>query len=174
MHIEPTETEIAWAAGLFEGEGCFNAFKRKSGKWGVQVRLGMTDREPVERFARIVGAGAVHDGRQAQKHENWKPLHEWYVQSGPEVARVIDMLMPHLCKRRAGKAQEVRDIAATIRPHNGTRTHCPRGHELAGDNLDANSLRAGKRACRTCRNAQSRERARKRLGITPDRFRVSE
>jgi len=44
--------EIAWAAGLFEGEGTLNVYRRSSGKLQVQVRLGMTDRDVVERFLR--------------------------------------------------------------------------------------------------------------------------
>lgn len=35
---------------------------------------------------------------------------------------------------------------------NSKKTHCPRGHELRGENLDRHALRRGKRCCRTCRN----------------------
>ena len=39
---------------------------------------------------------------------------------------------------------------------NSLKTHCPRGHELTGDNLSKHFLKQGKRACRICLNAQAR------------------
>jgi hypothetical protein len=60
MHEERTTQHVAWAAGLFEGEGCWNAYVRKGGKVQMQVRLEMTDKDVVERFAAIVGCGAIH------------------------------------------------------------------------------------------------------------------
>jgi hypothetical protein len=57
------------------------------------------------------------------------------------------------------------------------RANCPRGHPYSGGNLvEELRMRAGRsfvaRRCRQCRRAQTRERMRRRLGITPDRFRV--
>lgn len=106
MEIRPSNDplEIAWAAGLFEGEGCFNAYIRKSGKIQVQARLTMTDQDVVER--------------------------------------------------------------------------CPKGHELSGDNLvlepftAANGNQYFVRRCREWRTLQGRERARKRLGIAPEHYRI--
>ena len=45
----------------------------------------------------------------------------------------------------------------TIAAINAAKTHCPRGHELSGDNLIQSMLRRyGKRSCRTCANERSR------------------
>lgn len=41
-----------------------------------------------------------------------------------------------------------------------SRTHCPRGHELAGDNLYLH--RDGRRECKDCRRRANRESARRR------------
>lgn len=38
----------------------------------------------------------------------------------------------------------------------GRKTHCPRGHLYAGDNLIASELRNGRRKCRLCHNARQR------------------
>lgn len=43
----------------------------------------------------------------------------------------------------------------TIASRNRAKTHCPRNHELAGDNLVARP--SGKRECRTCANARQRK-----------------
>jgi hypothetical protein len=39
--------------------------------------------------------------------------------------------------------------------NNTTKTHCKRGHELAGDNL---YVHRGRRNCKTCKNASKRQR----------------
>ena len=41
---------------------------------------------------------------------------------------------------------------------NSKKTHCPKGHELKGDNLDKTHLKRGKRSCKIC--AQIREKRR--------------
>lgn len=43
---------------------------------------------------------------------------------------------------------------------NAAKTHCPRGHELAGENLRAGQLRRGHRTCRICENARQRKKCR--------------
>ncbi len=47
----PSPTDIAWAAGLFEGEGCLHRHKRGYGA----LFLAMTDEDIVRRFAAIFG-----------------------------------------------------------------------------------------------------------------------
>jgi hypothetical protein len=55
---------------------------------------------------------------------------------------------------------------------NAERTHCPRGHALAGDNLRPSQLKSGQRGCRACDRERARERAalvsaaHKKLGLT--------
>lgn len=174
MH-EQSSTDIAWAAGLFEGEGCFSAGYRPSGKAYVVAVLSMTDRDVVDRFMAIVGCGAIYLRPDARW--NHQDTYMWRVQEAVQVRKVIAMLLPYLGERRRAKALEVDAIAATVRSHNAKATHCPRGHELVGDNLKLEPIkRAGKtyyaRRCKTCRQSQERDRARVKLGITPDRFRV--
>lgn len=61
-------------------------------------------------------------------------------------------------------ADNARDYAARQGVHNkgAYSERCPRGHEIAGDNLRVVGT-TGKRFCRACDNARSRERQR-RLG----------
>jgi hypothetical protein len=44
---------------------------------------------------------------------------------------------------------------------NARKTHCPQGHPLIGDNLDAYTLSQGGRRCKACKNAHDRGRYRK-------------
>lgn len=176
MQVERTAMDIAWAAGLFEGEGCMSTGPRKPGGRGVQVRLGMTDRDVVERFARVMDVGNIHRREDAR---GWKPVHTWVLYEAAEVIRVIEMLMPYFGERRGAKALEVIAVAREIHAHNSKKTHCPKGHALEGENLIVEPIqRAGKqyaaRRCRECRRRQSRERARTRIGIDPTRFRITD
>lgn len=46
------------------------------------------------------------------------------------------------------------------------KTHCKRGHLLAGDNLTANGVKRGIRQCRICFNQWNRENYHRRRGVT--------
>ena len=172
-----TITDLAWAAGLFEGEGCFNVYTRKSGKQQVQMRLGMTDEDVVVRFKSIVGCGTVRGPIFRRPDE--KPMWDWCIYEAVQVRRLIDVFMPWLGNRRRAKALEVLEKAAFIRVAAGIRTHCPQGHPYSGDNLVVERVGPAKashlgRRCRVCRNIAGRDRKRRINGTTPDRFRVKE
>lgn len=178
-----TDAEIAWAAGLFEGEGSWGVYRRPRHDRGtertiIQATLGMTDRDVVERFARIVGMGSVQAPRRNGNRSNRKLIHTWAVADARSVQRLIEMFRPWLGARRLERAEAVIRASVGIKPHNKDRTHCPKGHPYSGDNLILSVIqRAGRppatvRRCKTCRVPQWREQQRKRLGITPDRYRV--
>jgi hypothetical protein len=55
------------------------------------------------------------------------------------------------------------DAARKGRNASQKRTHCPQGHELAGENLIASLYRStGRRSCRRCRLKSDRHSQRKR------------
>lgn len=190
MQGDRNPLDVAWAAGLFEGEGCWNAshsppaYGRPKGRVLIQARLGMTDRDVVERFAAIMRFGSVrHHHSPAHRAKGHKPMTEWYTAGADRVREMVALFEPYMGERRLAKAREVLAAGAHIGPANGKQTECPAGHSLSGDNLIIETYkRANKdgvereftaRRCRKCRREQSRERARKRLGITPDRYRIT-
>ena len=115
--------EIAWAAGVFEGEG--SIVHRRNGT--VLLTLGMTDRDVVERFQRAIRTGRLHcvpAGRSRRR----KPLWRLDGNKSDDVLRVIDLLYPRLGTRRRQRADEVREaliarIAAATEPR-----ICPNCH----------------------------------------------
>lgn len=99
--------EIAWLAGLFEGEGSISR-KRKPAKgctrtpWVLQMQ--MTDEDIVRRAHAVAGAGNVtgpYMPKRARK-ETWT----WSVTKRSEVYFVLCMLYPWFGHRRKAKARE--------------------------------------------------------------------
>jgi hypothetical protein len=89
------------------------------------------------------------------------------------VREVIALFLPYMGERRREKALEVLSAGASVMPANGKRTHCPAGHAYDGENLVIEMRgKQAVRRCKACDQRRSRERARRRLGITPDRYRV--
>lgn len=149
------ELEVAWAAGLFEGEGCF---RHRSGT-RIAAFLNMTDRDVVERFARIVGHGTV---RWRDMPAPRKRLYTWEINAVEEVREMIAMFRPYLGERRGARADELLRVAAGNRGALAKQTHCKNGHPLSGDNLYVNPA-SGYRQCRTCRRTYMKQYHAERL-----------
>ena len=114
-------TELAWAAGFYDGEGC--CFTRKCGQGGradpsyAIMYLGLsvvqTDRRPLERFhsavegvGTIVGEGPKTNAVRFAK--GWKPLYRWQCQSKSDVARVIELLWSYLSEPKREQIETAR------------------------------------------------------------------
>lgn len=92
-----TETEKAWAAGLFEGEGGISCYTHRDGYWQRRIQLDMTDQDIVERFAQLVGVGYVttrppRNGRKQQ----WR----WILSRWNDQVAFAEWIAPLLGKRR--------------------------------------------------------------------------
>jgi hypothetical protein len=91
--------EIAWAAGLFEGEGCMTI----TGGQPV-MRVASTDRDSTDRFYEIMGVGKVygpyHQG--PPRKPNWV-----WVAYGVDTLLAIQLLVPWLGERHRARAREL-------------------------------------------------------------------
>ena len=98
--MTPTEAEIAWAAGIFEGEGTFSA-KKAYGKVYPHAAVEMKDQDIVRRSHKIVRVGTwsqrkVRDSR--------------YTSSVQDIAgfrALVDLLGPWLGTRRKARANQI-------------------------------------------------------------------
>jgi hypothetical protein len=102
--------DTAWAAGLFEGEGCFS-MQRRSGKGRGSVRhvlltatMATTDEDVLRRFATAVGMGNVTGPRTHSR--DGKPVWYWSV-SGEKVPLLYALLEPGLGERRRARYAEL-------------------------------------------------------------------
>lgn len=102
-----SEIEIAWAAGLFEGEGC--ATMSSHGGRTPHLLLCSTDEDVVLRFRRIVGEGNVY--RRERPHGR-KTTYQWSTAKKAGIERILFSFMPYLGKRRAFRAKELLAICS--------------------------------------------------------------
>lgn len=117
--------DLAWAGGLFEGEGCISTTSLAGGRpahcMGIRVQLEMGDLDVVERFHRIVGVGTLRGPRWRKGYK--RPLHVWSTYNFEHAQAVIAMLWPWLGERRRGRAVELLRGIRTARA--GTRFAYP-------------------------------------------------
>jgi hypothetical protein len=112
------KTDIAWAAGLFEGEGTWivRPPRGRGTKTTTVVMLQMCDRDVVERFASIMECGKVTQGdRRWEQNPKHRPIWRWTTAKRTDCLRVAEMLMPYLGERRRAKALEI--IESASQPH---------------------------------------------------------
>ena len=148
------EVDAAWAAGLFEGEGCITAQRRNGKFMRPLMSLQMTDADIVHRFHVIVGVGNV----RVQDHATKKRVWQWQSGAIEDVRHVIRLLAPWLGERRLARAQEYLLAYETAPVRRVSKTHCPHGHEFTSDNTRAYG---GARRCITCHRDAHREQRRR-------------
>ena len=160
-------TELAWAAGLFVGEGDITA---SSGGWEVHLHVsqsGEVDRAPdlLVRFREAVSCMGFVEGPQFRpgRMPKWR-----FRASGYEIVQaIVAMLWPwlgsvkkaqarrHLLARRALPVLDRRPGNRFGRPLNRV---CVRGHDYS----DVYVNRHGARCCRPCARIRSRESKRRK------------
>jgi hypothetical protein len=95
-----TECEVAWAAGLFEGEGIVT-------NWGYQRRLELatTDHDVLLRFQAVMGCGTVLGEKRKMAH--YKPIWRWRLSGWLDVERSARALLPWLGSRRRAQVEDL-------------------------------------------------------------------
>jgi hypothetical protein len=156
--------DLAWAAGLFEGEGCVHVGVRKSGTHVLRLVLSMTDRDVVERMGQIMSVGRVYEvPKHATWQGHWKTQYRWVVDRADHIQAALAMFWPWLGDRRRAKAREA---LAAFRAGVGKggrmsdRTRCPQGHPYDDTNTYTYLKRSGRqqRQCRMCSRIRAAEK----------------
>jgi hypothetical protein len=96
-----TSSEIAWAAGFFEGEGHARCDVQGAARLRLAVR--QKYRRPLERFARIVEGGRVHGPYDHPACYTWQV-------GGRDAARIARLLAPYLTPRGYRAEQVARAV----------------------------------------------------------------
>lgn len=109
------ELDIAWAAGLFEGEGAIccaqkykttinqNGERRKSGfRWWLVMHS--TDHDVLRKFHAVIDLGKVYGPYQDKRDEKYKPQLRWATTTLNDAQAVLKLFYPYLGERRREKA----------------------------------------------------------------------
>jgi hypothetical protein len=93
---------VAWAAGLYEGEGTA-VWHRHA---GMRLVVKMTDEDVIAKIRALLG-GVVYGPYQYEQSDGHKrkPYYMWVIAGAP-AAEVARLLYPHLGERRRRKLDE--------------------------------------------------------------------
>lgn len=160
------DIELAWFAGLFEGEGWFGVSYSKTVPGAARVvtlGLGSTDEDVIERIHALMGG--TRKSRRIPNHRiaTAKPFWTWQLAKREEVKRVVPMLMPWFSARRSQQAETAMDALAVWEQEIARRRdHCKRGHRYDRDGVYIDP--AGRKHCTVCRLDAQRARIARAAG----------
>lgn len=141
--------DLAWIAGLVEGEGCIKGTKRD-----LQLSVSSTDYDVLEMLVRLSGLGVVR-GPYARPNPKHKPWFQWTI-AGSKAYALLVAIWPWLRQRRRQAFAARLVMWRLAAAYNGEKTTCKNGHEFT----EANTYRRRGRRFRQCRvcNAQEQRR----------------
>lgn len=164
--MEINREALAWAAGIFEGEGTISLARSSP-----VLSVSSTDEDVLLKFHQIVQCGVV-DGpynlaRKPKKGSTTptKPFWQWRTYGFEKPQAVLALFWHWLCQRRRRRAREVLGVCKNGGVRNKYKKHCKRGHEFP-----AWKDKRGYRQCFTCSNLRRRA---KRRGLSLDEFETS-
>ncbi len=117
-HREPTETELAWITGIWEGEGSWSYKKGRTrtfsnGKTYTEkdfliMKMSMTDQDVMERVATIMDGRKItwSDGGPVHKAAGQKPCYHISLQ-GEAAIRWTELMKSYLGNRRREKYEMI-------------------------------------------------------------------
>lgn len=101
-----SEIEIAWLAGLFEGEATFGFQSENVRPKRVRITIAMTDKDVIRRVYETLGSGYFNEN-SPRVREDRKPL--WIVSLGSQkdCKDLMQLFSPHMGERRLAKFEEL-------------------------------------------------------------------
>lgn len=120
--------DVAWLAGILEGEGYFGL--RRAGS-SIYIQLSMVDGDVVERAQRIFGAGSI----KTRVLPSGKTCYTLSVLRQEDAKSWMERLLPYMGQRRAARIRDCLDIRAKFAEPRRNWTHCSHGHPFGGSNL---------------------------------------
>lgn len=144
--IMPEAELRAWAAGFFDGEGCFSLNRTRA-----VATISQVDRETIDHFHRIVGCGNVYFTAGPFKNPRQRSFYSWRIGAREDFDHVVAVLWPWLGTVKRAAAQRVAEAAGPGGNINSRKTSCPAGHEYSEQNTRWVKAGAGRgRQCRQC------------------------
>lgn len=108
--MDLSETDIAWLAGILEGEGCFSLANRGIGrKRSPRIFLKMTDKDVIERAALMMGVACRRVTTPNQMAREQAGTHKpvFLAQANGDRCRlVMRLVLKHMGERRTKRILE--------------------------------------------------------------------
>ena len=99
-----TDIDASWLAGLLEGEGYFQITKpRHHHPTQVVIRLSMTDKDVVERAAKLLNNVPINEKAKTTER---KTIYAISLTKRDEVEKVLLQILPYMGSRRTQRINE--------------------------------------------------------------------
>jgi hypothetical protein len=172
--MRAADEELAWAAGLFDGEGSVYLLRHRTHDGYLYVEAALTQSglvlpEVLTRFEHAVGYGRIYGPYPAE--EPWLPVYRWKASRRPHVEDLVIRLRPWLGSVKRTQAEHALSaVSAQPRLPRGNpswgshKSHCIRGHEYAVARIRPFVSRRGgtqrrdSKQCLVCVREQARTR----------------
>lgn len=118
QHTPPTELELAWISGIWEGEGCWqykkarDKYNHRNGKTytakpEMLMSIQMIDKDIIDRVAKIMdNRTSTFTHTPKKKAQGWKPLYTFSIR-GKAAVLWTNLMNPYLGKRRIEKIETI-------------------------------------------------------------------
>jgi hypothetical protein len=100
------KTDLAWAAGFYDGEGCMSCAKCRDSHQ-VYIAIAQKDIRPLLKFQAIFGVGKIRPrfGNSSFKEKAW--INIWRTDNFTEVKRIYNLMKPYLSQMKIDQAEDV-------------------------------------------------------------------
>ena len=95
-----TNTQLAWAAGLFEGEGSISLKKSTPGR-SITLSVAMTDVDVLQRFNSIFPGHLTLKNKGANNPAHYKQMWEWRLHKIADCYAMLLSMLPYFGERRS-------------------------------------------------------------------------
>lgn len=156
------KSDVAWAAGLFEGEGCWSYSQNRA-----RASMVSTDLDVLQRFRDVVVRGTIGPSGNKKKPHH-KDRWQWWA-NGDDFVHVFTLLLPWLCTRRLAKGKAVLDARMKTFQDVHSRRQCkccgagfapnPKGKTTKAKMAGASRTRYCSKTCRVEAKNQRRRKA---------------
>ena len=108
--LDLTETDIAWIAGLLEGEGYFGIDNRSKDRYEISkippapfIKVSMVDEDIIQRLSKLLDKSYFSPSR---KTVTGKQVYTLYIGEKEKVLFVLEKILPYMGVRRGERIRE--------------------------------------------------------------------
>jgi len=94
------KTDLAYAAGIFDGEGHIGITRHSNGSLSVKVQIGNTNEWLLQWFKFALGGRVMLQNDRRAEKLGWKPIYHWYLRAD-EIQDFLKIIYPYLKIKKA-------------------------------------------------------------------------